>query len=476
MPATNILWITTDQQRWDTLGCLGNVHVRTPHLDRLAAEGALFPVACCQSPVCTPSRASFMTGRYPRTTRCRQNGQDIPPDEVLVTRLLRDAGWRCGLAGKLHLSACHPKALGGRPERRIDDGFDDGAFFWHHDQWPWAAYGAWLDARGIPRTFTRLDESRHVEIGPPSDGTSTAWAAAMASVFIGQAAGDGRPWLFSLNLFDPHHPFRIPADRLAGWRERVAGLPLPIGAAGAGSDRPIWQTIDRRGAYAGTGMSLAGMSEPEQRWVTAAYYAMIEDIDDKVGQLLAALDATGQRDTTLVIVTSDHGEMLGDHGLYLKGPYFYEGAVRVPLLLAMPGRITAGRRDGAMAELVDLAPTILEACGLPRHSGMQGRSLWPSLRDPSLPHRDSLYCEYYNANFPHDPPAYATMVRTRTHKLVRAHGRAEGELYDLVHDPGELANLWSSPEHTACRAELLALLSDRMAETVDPLPVRRAPY
>jgi arylsulfatase A-like enzyme len=115
----NILWITTDQQRWDTLGCLGNPHVRTPHLDRLAANGALFPLAFCQSPVCTPSRASFLTGRYPRTTRCRQNGQDLPADEILVTRLLRDAGWRCGLAGKLHLSACDPKVLQGRPERRI---------------------------------------------------------------------------------------------------------------------------------------------------------------------------------------------------------------------------------------------------------------------------------------------------------------------------------------------------------------------
>jgi arylsulfatase A-like enzyme len=203
---------------------------------------------------------------------------------------------------------------------------------------------------------------------------------------------------------------------------------------------------------------------------------MVEDIDEKVGRLLAVLDETGHRGNTLVIFTSDHGELLGDHGIYLKGPHFYEGAVRVPLLLALPGRIAAGRRDAALVELVDLAPTILETCGLPRHPGMQGRSLGPVLRDPTLPHRDSLYCEYYNANFPHDPRAYATMVRTHTHKLVRAHGRNEGELYDLAHDPAELENLWFRPEHVRCRAELLALLSDRMAETVDPLPVRRGAY
>ncbi|MCY4525674.1 MAG: sulfatase-like hydrolase/transferase, partial [Anaerolineaceae bacterium] len=101
----NILWICTDQQRHDTLGCYGNDYVRTPHLDRLAAAGMRFTRAFCQSPVCTPSRASFLTGRYPRTTRCRQNGQAIPPEEMLVTRLLADAGYTCGLAGKLHLSA-----------------------------------------------------------------------------------------------------------------------------------------------------------------------------------------------------------------------------------------------------------------------------------------------------------------------------------------------------------------------------------
>src|SRR3546814_19952192 len=106
-PKPNILWVCTDQQRWDTLGCYGNDHVETPHLDRLAKQGVLFERAFCQSPVCTPSRASFLTGRYPRTTRCRQNGQSIPADERLISRLLADAGYACGLSGKLHLSPCH---------------------------------------------------------------------------------------------------------------------------------------------------------------------------------------------------------------------------------------------------------------------------------------------------------------------------------------------------------------------------------
>ena len=127
----NILWICTDQQRFDTLGCYGNPYVQTPNLDKLAQQGVYyFNHAYSQSPVCTPSRASFLTGRYPRTTRCRQNGQAIPPDEVLVTKILQDAGYVCGLAGKLHLAPCNPRVCKGT-EQRIDDGYDQ--FFWSHD-------------------------------------------------------------------------------------------------------------------------------------------------------------------------------------------------------------------------------------------------------------------------------------------------------------------------------------------------------
>ena len=115
----NILWICTDQQRFDTLGCYGNPYVHTPNLDRLAEQSILFEYAFSQSPVCTPSRSSFLTGRYPRTTRCRQNGQSIPSDEIPVTKLLHDAGYVCGLSGKLHISVCNPSACHGTERRKL---------------------------------------------------------------------------------------------------------------------------------------------------------------------------------------------------------------------------------------------------------------------------------------------------------------------------------------------------------------------
>jgi len=173
---------------------------------------------------------------------------------------------------------------------------------------------------------------------------------------------------------------------------------------------------------------------------------------------------------------SDHGEMLGDHGIYLKGAYFYECAVHVPLIVSWPARIGQGKRSKALVELVDLAPALLDAAGLPHPPGMQGRSLWPMLTGdaPLDTHRDDVYCEYYNANQGYKTPAQLTMVRTKRHKLAVAHGHSAGELYDLETDPNETHNRWDDPAYGAIRNELLLRLCDRMAWTVDPLPLREA--
>lgn len=221
------------------------------------------------------------------------------------------------------------------------------------------------------------------------------------------------------------------------------------------------------------------LTPDDHRLIRAAYLAMVEHIDTQLGRLLAALERTGQAANTLVIFMSDHGEMLGDHGLYLKGPYFYDPAIQAPLILAWPGTLAGGRRSRALVELVDLAPTLLDAAGLPRHPGMQGRSLWPLLTGAGGldEHRADVYCEYYNAMPWHTKPAaYATMVRTHQHKLAAMHGLESGELYDLVQDPGEKVNRWDDPAYQALKTELLQRLSDRMAWTIDPLPPREAPW
>jgi arylsulfatase len=218
------------------------------------------------------------------------------------------------------------------------------------------------------------------------------------------------------------------------------------------------------------------MNDKDHREVTAAYYAMIEQVDTEVGHMLATLEETGQADNTIVIFMSDHGEMLGDHGIYLKGPYLYDCLTRVPMMVRWPKKYKAGVQVDALVELVDIAPTLLEAAGIPVPSGMQGRSLTPLLTGETTKHRDSVFMEYFDACAIYDPPPMGTAVRTATHKLSYYDSLSTGELYDLRSDPGEVNNLWNGVHTMDVQAELMQLIVARMIQTTDPLPERTTPW
>jgi arylsulfatase A-like enzyme len=479
MKKPNILWICTDQQRFDSLNCYGNSFVSTPNIDRLADRGVLFESAYCQNPICTPSRSSFLTGRYPRTTRCRQNGQSIPETEVLVTKLFSDAGYACGLSGKLHLSAAHPSVCK-NTERRIDDGYD--MFHWSHDAspaWPTNEYFHWLNEVDVPFEKKPHPESESIRIGMPAEYHHTTWCVNKAINFIESCSSHDRPWLFSLNIFDPHSPFDPPESYLQKYVDRLDSLPLPNYVEGELEHKPYFQEVEHReGLNSKKAYKVAEMSEKDIKYVKAAYWAMIDLIDDQVGRLMEVLECKGLLDNTMVIFMSDHGELLGDHGMLYKGPFFYEPSVRVPLIVSWPSVIPPGRRSKALVELVDLAQTLLDAAGLPHHPGMQGRSLWKLLKDEADldHHREDVYCEYYNSLPWNKPAANGTMVVTERYKLVVYHGIDEGELYDLETDPQETVNRWNDPAHMMIQMEMLKKLCDRMAWTVDPLPERTAPW
>jgi len=484
MQRPNILWICSDQQRWDTLGCYGNPFVNTPNIDRLAAEGTCFDHAFSQSPVCTPSRGAFLTGRYPRTCRARQNGADIPDSEVLVTRMLADAGYLCGLSGKLHLRACNPRHVGADGvESRLDDGYS--VFHWSHHSGSMGEsqnhYWDWLAGQGTQFSAQRVEDSRTVATAMSGETSQAAWCADRAIEFMEQQAAAGRPWLFSVNLFDPHAAFDPPREFLDPYLARLEEIPLPSYREGELADKPGWQRHDHeRGAYGrGANFAWRNLSERDHRLIRAAYWAMCDLIDAQVGRMLDAVARTGQRENTLIIYTSDHGEMLGDHGIYMKGPFFYDCAVRVPLIISWPGQVEA-RSSSALVELLDLPQTLLDAVGLEPHPGMMGASLWPLLTGAvsADAHREDVYCEFYNACDGHNGecelPAMATMVRTREHKLTVGHDVNAGELYDLRADPGEHRNLWDDPASVELKADMLVRLADRMAFTADPLPQRVA--
>lgn len=472
MKNMNILWICSDQQRWDTLGCYGNRFVNTPILDSLANQGTLFDSCYSQSPVCTPSRASFLTGRYPRTTKCRQNGQNIPKDEVLITKIFADNGYKCGLAGKLHISACHPSVCD-NTERRIDDGYS--VFDWAHNQ---NRYLASLAKRGIKHKQVPWEKCKWVNMGIPEEHHQTTWCCDRAISFIKDRHKDDRPWFFSVNMHDPHHPFDPPEKYINRYLNFLDEIPLPNFIPGELTHKSSYQKIDHVGAYGHTrGYTYDELSDKDHRLIKASYWAMCDLIDSQIGRIVGFLEKTDQLDRTIIVFTSDHGEMLGDHGIYLKGPYFYDPAVRVPLIVSCPGYPKA-QRSSALVELVDLAPTLLDLVGIDAHPGMQGRSFKRNLggHGDINRHREDIYCEYYNAMpFHKNPTAQTTMVRTKKHKLTLDHNESSGELYDLEADPEETYNIWENPKKEKIRTEMLMRLCNRMAWTVDPLPKRLAP-
>jgi arylsulfatase len=467
----NILWICTDQQRYDTIRALGNPHINTPCIDNLVGEGVSFTQAYAQSPVCTPSRAAFLTGRYPRTTKCRQNGQAMPPNEKLISRLFADAGYTCGLAGKLHLATC----ANGVVETRIDDGYE--VFHWsHHPQpdWPENAYTQWLHSKGTSWEELYSGASTdYIKHGVPEEFNQTTWCAEKTIEFIREQKGE--PWFFSYNCFAPHHPFDPPAEFLA--RYNPVDMPLPKTKTGELENKTTYQRLDGQFAHNDpNAYDMAKMTNRDRQEITAAYYAMVELIDKQVGRMASALEETGQLENTIVIFMSDHGEMLGDHGFYLKGPHFYDEAVRVPLVFSWKDRFQTDLRADCLMELIDIAPTLLEAAGLEIPEYIQGRTLLPILlgQAPAGQHRDYVFSEYYNA-WTHKH-SYGSMLRTREEKVVVYHGTDQGELYDLKSDPDEFENLWSDASHVERKMRMMKACFDASVFTMDPFPPRLGPF
>ena len=462
--APNILWVCTDQQRFDTLQGLSNSLIRTPNLQKFMGEAVTFTNAFVQTPICSPSRGSFLTGRYPHSTGLRANGEYIRATELLVPRILADNGYTCGLAGKFHLAPC----AGGRLEtdERINDGYK--LFEWSHDlsdNWPGHnAWRNWLEGQGVKLPAFPREHVWGMPIDPKY--TQTAWCAKTATDFM--RANQGKPWMMSVNMFQPHHPFFPTEEYLHRYDPKK--MSDPAYKEGELQNKTPFQQLDHKGAYGGTALSFANTSAEEHRAITAAYYAMIEQIDTEMGHMLQTLDETGQTDNTIVIFMSDHGEMLGDHGIYLKGPYFYDCLTRVPLMIRWPGHFKAGHKVDALVEMVDLAPTLLEAIGVPAAVGMQGRSLMPLLTGQSSTHRDSVYMEFYNANFNYPIPPMITSVRTTEWKLNYCDHAQYGELYDLRKDPGEFNNLWNDAHAKDTQQMMMQSLLTRMIDTLDPLP------
>jgi arylsulfatase len=466
----NILWYCTDQQRFDTIRSLGNSNINTPNIDRLVSKGVAFTSAYCQTPICTPSRASFMTGRYPASTRVHRNGNEyFPDDEVLVSKMFADVDYRCGLVGKLHLS--RGDVLERRPK---DDGYH--YYKWSHHPNPdypqGHAYAEWLEEKGIDPVELYATLSGAIGPGVPDELHQTTWCTEMSVNFITE--NQESPWFLNVNPFDPHPPFDPPPEYLA--RYNPDDMPPPIFQESDIEHQKLFREIDQQTREAinpfssdepgeeATSVSRGDLgSVPpknyDPRLVKACYYAMIEKIDQSVGVLLDTLETTGQLENTIIIFTSDHGELLGDHGLIYKGCRFFESLTHIPLIISWPARFAENVRFNGLVELVDLVPTLLEAAGMEIPYYIQGKSLNALLKDPAscTKHKDHVVSEYHGA-------IGGDRMRDQTHGMMYFDGRFKvcvyqghdiGEIYDLQADPNEFNNLWNRADFLAQKCELL---------------------
>lgn len=270
----------------------------------------------------------------------------------------------------------------------------------------------------------------------------------------------------SVNPYDPHPPFDPPAEYLERYDPNA--LPYPLFRESDIEHQRHFTGIDQQSKNAVDPRS-TGEASYDARAVKACYYAMIELIDNQFGRILDVLEETQQLSNTIIIFTSDHGELLGDHGLLYKGCRFYEASVHVPLIVAWPKAWKCGLRSEALVELVDLPQTILEAVGLSAPAFMQGKSLAPiaaGLSDPDY-HKKAVICEYNDA-LQHPDGTHASMRFDGRYKTVVYHGHQIGELYDLHDDPGEFNDLWNDPASKELRARLIIELLDALMASSGP--------
>lgn len=458
-PQPNVLLIQADQFRWDCLGAAGHPDVRTPHLDTLADDGVRYPEAFCPLPVCTPSRYSLLTGLYPHQHGGWTNHSTLPPGTLTFPRALRAAGYRTAAVGKMHLTPTYLDVGYDRmtlAEQHGPGRYDDD----YHRELRQAGLAPVVDLTdqeerpraGAPESYWRTFGAGRSDL--PEEWHSTTWIAerALGELDRWQEGGGN---LLHVSFIKPHHPFDPPAPWdgrydptsltvLPGWTEAVPAADLP----------------HQRHAY----FPYDGLTEGALRRVMAHYYATITQLDHHVGRLLRRLRERGLYEDTLVVFTADHGEYLGFHHLLLKNGPMYDPVVRVPLVVKFPAEVRRGEPCGALVSLVDLAPTILAACGVPLPVPPPGL---PGLPGLDLADRGADREVVFAENRTFGRPEL--MARTRTHKLL-LYGDGRGDaLFDLGADPWELRNRISDPASAGTAGALRAALA-RWAMFDTPVP------
>ncbi len=506
----NILLITTDQMRYDALGCNGGEVARTPNIDQLAEDGINFRRAHNQNVVCMPARATIITGQHVGSHGVWMNGVSLPEDRHTIAHHLQEHGYRTALLGKAHFEPWL-----GPPEDFFENrmaaegstgphrGFDHmelaNHFFEGHSH-----YDKWMDqhsdekSRFYPmmtpkgQNTASTGDTAAVQVWPmavPTPLYHTDWVADRTIDWLGKQSAD-TPWFCWMSFPDPHHPWDVPESEL----HRVKWQDVPLPKLFSEDRKQVEQWLDQkpkhwRGYYEGTLWSNlesprefipADMTADQVREINAYTHIENELIDDAVGRVLADLSARGQLDNTDIFFTTDHGELQGDFGLLFKGPYHVDALMRLPFLWrpAPNANIDAAQVNAPVGH-VDLAKTFCSIAGIAPPDYCEGKPLPTSESEALAQERDFVLTQW---NSEHGPVSmHLRSIYHRDGLLCTVYDKgslydgSEGELYDMNSDPDQLINLWSEPYYQPAKEQLIAQLTAELPTwDGEPLP-RRAP-
>ena len=473
----NVLLIVTDQQRYDTLHCGGEEAIETPHIDWLSKRGTRFTHAFCATPICSPARASLLSGLYPHQHGMVANHQPRPgcdqmhlsPDVKLIADYLKPEGYACGYTGKWHLgTGSDRRGFGEYVASHFD--FDTDTPEQNEAITHARAIGVELTGRRQgtepnPETFnnkTRVGPS----IMPLADHPATLMCDRAMS-FIQRHQHSDDPFMLVYSTHEPHSPFVSPRPFDAMYKPDDMPLPPTFTDKSFHPHTKIRQDNQLRK------INEMGLSESEMREIVAAYYGQVSFCDHLVGRLVASLIDTGQLADTLVIFTSDHGEMMGRHNMLLKGAAVFDDLARIPLVIVPPGGLESESVDSALVSHIDLMPTILDWCGTDIPAGLDGMSLRPQIEaspdsDRLDGRRTGVVTEFHSCNWT-NPIGPLRMWRTEEWKYVESY-HGDHELYNLADDPHECRNLIEDPAASETLASLKAGLRDWCERTGDTWP------
>lgn len=478
----NILFYCTDQQRADLMGCMGHPIIQTPNFDRLAARGMNVRNCFVQGTVCMPSRASILTGLYPSRHGVIENGFNLDESLPTLPGILAEAGYHTGAVGRTHVRCSQPHPI--HPSKDYY-GFQDCIHtqcYWEgldpkgaYLDWIRAEHPQWYEAAATPCPVNRTDAFCASWSELPQELSMTSWVTDQSLHWLDrhQSQHGATPFMLWAGTWDPHFRFLVsaPWDRMYD----PASIPLPAWCDGEFKDMPpFYQHIARTMPE---GASRAEWDRTIQNSLSI-YYGMISHIDDQFGRLLDGLEERGELDDTIVVFTSDHGEMAGAHQMWSKGAYFYDDALRIPLLISAPGVTPQGAVSDAFVEEVDFLPTLLDLAGVECPKHVQGKSFYALLNGESTTHREDVFSEYQFINNPDyqniiESSEQFASIRNMQHRLTVCLGHEGGQLFDYDLDPDCLHNRWNDATYADVRASMERRLLFRMMENTQRSPVFR---